>query len=750
MRYKTNTSRTLTSTSRRFVALASTLLLLLALGGCLESDQFNDDADTAGGDTVSDSWDGDATSNDSSTETGGSDWTGEGGGDWTGEGTSDWTGDGGDWTGEGTTDTVTDSSTDVDEIADVPEEICVPEELTDCDVEFTAPLTSPTAQTAVLVTGSFTGWAADEATGALPLTNDGGQWTTSVHLDDGEMLEYKFLMKWPDGDALQWCVVQGDNTLECANDASNMVQWVECGSTECGDTPDPTCSDNIKNQGEEDVDCGGPCEPCDAPKDYDWRDAVMYFVFVDRFFDADTSNNAPIADVDTIANYQGGDLLGVEQKLEYLSDLGVTALWLTAPYNNRDIAGDGMGDDWHTYSGFHGYWPSPAEEGLEVESHIGDAAALHNLITKAHDDYGMKIVFDYVMNHVDDESPLAKAHPDWFHPLQLCANSGWGVDCWFTDYLPDFDFDNAAARNWSVNDAVAWAKEFDVDGYRLDAIKHVESSWLLQLRGALNQEFPGKSFYLVGETFEYNDCNYINSFVDPATKLDGQFDFPLRARLAKKLLRREEKLGDLDGDLTWLEGCYPNAVMSTFIGNHDLPRSIHVAESRFGDMDSGGWSKGWVPGEYPTVQDEGPYRRLGLAFSVLLTIPGVPLIYYGDEIGIAGGADPDNRRMMYWDGWNTHQQWLHDHIATLNAIRTEHPVLRYGSRQGVHFGWDTYAYKMTASYDEVFVLLNRADGSESIDGIPAGTYTDLLTDETIESDGSVSVPGQDTRVLVLQ
>jgi len=252
----------------------------------------------------------------------------------------------------------------------------------------------------------------------------------------------------------------------------------------------------------------------------------------------------------------------------------------------------------------------------------------------------------------------------------------------------------------------------------------------------------------VGETFEYQNCQYIQSFVNPNTKLDGQFDFPLRARLAKKVLLRQEKMGDLNGDLDWLQGCYPGAVMSTFIGNHDLPRAIHVADGKFGDQDSGGWSKGWVPGDYPTVTSAGPYRRLGLAYAVLLTIPGVPLVYYGDEIGLAGGADPDNRRMMTFSGLNPNQQWLHDRIKKLNAIRTEHPVLRYGQRTGFHFGWDSYGYKMTASYETLYVLLNRADNADNLSGIPDGAYTDLISGGNLTvTGGKVSVPGQDAMIL---
>jgi glycosidase len=666
---------------------------------------------------------------------------GEGGeGSW-GEG-AEW-GEGGEWSGEWGGET-----------ADVPgeeagEEACVPVELTDCDVPFFVPVTQPMMQEYVRVTGSFCGWATGAADGAVELTQDGSQWTGVVHLQDATQVEYKYLIKWPDGQE-QWCTVY-NGAFECAAGSPNSLLTPECGSTDCGLVVQPTCEDGKQNQGEQGVDCGGPCPACQPTGDYDWRDAVLYFVFVDRFFDADPANNSTVG-VEKAADYQGGDLKGVKAKLQYLADLGVNAIWITAPYDNRDVAGKGMGDDFHSYSGYHGYWPSPAEEGLKVESHIGTAQDLTDLVDAAHDQFGMKVLFDYVMNHVDDQSQLHKNHKNdgWFHSFKACASSGWGVDCWFTDYLPDLDFDNADARQWSLDDALDWATTFGVDGFRLDAIKHVEDAWLTGLRSRLNQAFPGKSFYLVGETFEYNNCGYINSFVNPKTKLDGQFDFPLRARLAEKILRREGKLGDLELDLNWLRDCYGGAVMSTFIGNHDLPRSIHVADGRFGSTDSGGWTKGWSPDDYQTVQAEGPYRRVALAYSLLMTIPGVPLIYYGDEMGMPGGADPDNRRMMAFGGWNSHQTWLHDRIAALAHIRAQHPALRKGTRAGVDYGQDTYAFRMSDGDETIYVLLNRADGQSNLNGIPAGTYQELISGQNMLVDGPVTVGGQDAKILLAQ
>ncbi|MCZ7685467.1 MAG: alpha-amylase family glycosyl hydrolase [Sandaracinaceae bacterium] len=167
-------------------------------------------------------------------------------------------------------------------------------------------------------------------------------------------------------------------------------------------------------------------------------------------------------------------------------------------------------------------------------------------------------------------------------------------------------------------------------------------SWLEDLRSALNRESTapeGDRFYLVGETFAYDDRDLLRRYVEPETMLDGQFDFPLKARLCEAVFTEGGDLSALAGFMDGNDAFYgPGAVMTTWIGNHDIPRAIHFASREIGNCREGsspgnGWD--WRPSQ-PT--DAAPYERLAVAFAVLMTNPGIPLIYYGDEIGSRAAA----------------------------------------------------------------------------------------------------------------
>jgi glycosidase len=381
-------------------------------------------------------------------------------------------------------------------------------------------------------------------------------------------------------------------------------------------------------------------------------------------------------------------------------------------------------------------------------------------VTEAHT-AGIRVILDYAMNHVHVSSPVYAQHNDWFWPVDyngkkcVCGEGcSWegpeGKRCWFRDYLPDFDFTNTDARNFSVGNAVQWIKDTGIDGFRLDAVKHIEDAWVTDLRAKVKAEIEptsGEHFYMVGETFT-GDRDTIKYYVDPYTMLDGQFDFPLRAKIVATMLIRSAPMSDLAGFLDSNDNYYGSGLMSTFVGNHDVPRSIHFAEDNplWGNEWADGKDKSWS-GQPGLPSSTSAFERLANAYTVIFTTRGIPLLYYGDEIGMPGGGDPDNRRMMQWTGLSGGQTKLLDHVKKLTALREAHDALRYGTRTTLGSSTDTIAYKMAYNADVVYVAINRGDSAQSIGNLPSGSLKDELSGTSVTGP-SVSVPARSSMILV--
>ena len=143
------------------------------------------------------------------------------------------------------------------------------------------------------------------------------------------------------------------------------------------------------------------------------------------------------------------------------------------------------------------------------------------------------------------------------------------------------------------------------------------------------------------------------------------------------------------------------------------------------------------------------FERLANAFTVLYTLPGVPLVYYGDEVAMPGAGDPDNRRFMQWSSYSAGQLLVKDHVSKLGAIRKAHSALRRGKRTSLGANADTMLYKMQDGSDVVYVAINRGDGTQTVGGLPSGNYTDELSGQAVSGD-SVSVPARSAKILVGQ
>ena len=317
---------------------------------------------------------------------------------------------------------------------------------------------------------------------------------------------------------------------------------------------------------------------------FDWRDATLYFTFTDRFRNGDPTNDAPLAGVPTPANYQGGDLAGIRQALEegVFDRLGVRALWLSPLDANPETAWPGT--DGRQYSGYHGYWPAQART---LERRFGTLTELRALTTAAHAK-GIRVIADLVLNQLHQEHPYFVAHHDdgWFNVGNACVCGAPGcdwdthaLDCWFTSYLPDLDWRSTPMADQLASDVRWWLEEGDLDGFRIDAAKHLLHTAIRSVRGVTEPitAVTGTPFYLVGESFTgAGDQALLAQHLGPH-ELDGSFDFPLYWPLVDTFAK-DKPFGPLDAAMRTNDGAWPPlTINSPFLGNHDLPRFISQA-----------------------------------------------------------------------------------------------------------------------------------------------------------------------------
>jgi neopullulanase len=486
---------------------------------------------------------------------------------------------------------------------------------------------------------------------------------------------------------------------------------------------------------------------------WDWSQAVMYFVLVDRFRNGEPSNDAPVAGVPAKANFQGGDLQGLKAAIDegYFDKLGVNTLWLS-PLEPSPEEGF-SGNDGRQYSGYHGYWPAASRE---VQRRFGGRAALDAVVQAAHA-RGIRLLADAVVNHVHEKHPRYVAHKNdgWFRGGCLCVNSACSfdvrpLDCWFAPYLPDYNWTNSAVADEVELDARFWIEEAGFDGFRVDAVKHFEKVGARTLAGAARQS--GKP-YLVGEVFAgTGQRDLVNQWLTPRI-LDGQFDFPLYWTIVD-VFARGQPLIQLDAAVKLSESTYPSeARMSPFLGNHDVPRFLSIAA---GQIESDAVAQAWSPTAPPdVVTDPAPFERLKQAFTFLLTAPGVPLIYYGDEIGLSGAGDPDNRRLMKWSGLSGNETGLRSFVQALGTARKKSRALQEGSRVTLMVETDLYVQHRLLNPDGALIVINRGSTSRTLNIAVGGErrrYKDVILGVEVElgnnTPSALTVPGGASMVLL--
>ena len=362
----------------------------------------------------------------------------------------------------------------------------------------------------------------------------------------------------------------------------------------------------------------------------------LYFVLVDRFYNGDQSNDQTIALNDPQA-FHGGDLNGIEAKLDYLEDLGVDSLWLSPVFSMR-------AEKFHGHGAFHGYWVQNLDS---IEARFGGEEALLSL-SQATKENDMSLILDMVYNHVSFDSPMVTAHPDWFHSYPSITD--WNDPFQLTNYqvhgLPDLDQSQPPVYKYLLEQSLHWQQKAGVQGFRIDAIRHLENDFLARIS-------KDSSAWMLGEDFDGNPAALIKRAEE--TGLDALFDFPLYYALTQDLCDQDQV--SQIASIISMDQYYPEDLkLVRFLDNHDLPRI------------------------YSRCKED--KVKVYQALTLLFSIQGIPMLSYGTESWTTGNSEPENRASFDWDSID---QNLRSTIKTLAMFRKEHPVLEKGTAQIVHY-----------------------------------------------------------------
>jgi len=414
-------------------------------------------------------------------------------------------------------------------------------------------------------------------------------------------------------------------------------------------------------------------------------------------------------------------LAGLQQKIEdgYFEKLGANTLWISPLNQNPTVPYGYYAPAKTKFSGYHGYWPISSSK---VDFRFGTNQEFKTLVAEAHKK-NLNVLLDYVAHHVHKEHPFYKQHPEFTTSLYLpdgtLNTERWDdhrLTTWFDTFMPTLDLSNPKVVDMMTDSAMFWVKEFNLDGFRHDACKHITEQFWRELTLKIKQQNQGQNLYQIGET--YGSPKLIASYLTTGM-LDGQFDFNVYdvanttfAGVGGSNMKQVQTI--LNASLYTYGG---HNLMGNISGNHDKPRFMAYAS---GDLKFGEDSKAAAWKRNIGITDSMAYDKLLLMHTFNLTIPGVPVIYYGDEIGMTGANDPDCRRMMRFDGWNNREAKLCKSISTLAHLRTNNPVLLYGDFINIKTTDDSWVYARKYFDKEAIVVINNSAKAKTIEvSLPA-------------------------------
>ncbi len=467
---------------------------------------------------------------------------------------------------------------------------------------------------------------------------------------------------------------------------------------------------------------------------------TLYFMMVDRFFNGNKNNDKPLnlPSVHPRADYHGGDLRGITSQLEqgYFTELGINTIWISPITQNPEGPFGYYPDPGTKFSAYHGYWPISS---TRVDYRFGTNEELEEMLDGAHKKE-LNVLLDYVANHVHEQHSIYKNNPDWATDLYLPDGSmnteKWDehrLTTWFDTFLPTLDLRKEEVIEPMTDSAIFWLKQFDFDGFRHDATKHIPLKfWRTLTKKVKTQvmEPNNKSIFQIGETYGSKEliASYINSGM-----LDAQFDFNLYDDAVATFAGNDENFTRLNnGLLSSIKWYGDHHLMGNISGNQDRARFISYADGsvRFDeDAKKAGWTR------TIDIQDSVGYKKLALLHAFNYAIPGLPVVYYGDEIGLPGGNDPDNRKMMVFEALSNQQNQLKGKVAQLGKLRNARMELIYGSTQSGIGANNVYWIKRSYLGQSTLIVLNNSSETKSLDltTLIDATHTRVEFGQTIQN-----------------
>ena len=468
---------------------------------------------------------------------------------------------------------------------------------------------------------------------------------------------------------------------------------------------------------------GHPIQDATLLTRHDDQAQVLYSILIDRFHNGNTSNdwkmNSP--EVLDVVDYQGGDFKGITNKIKegFFDSLGITTLWISPitqnpwdawgkyPFKNGNKYDPAM--TYTKFSGYHGYWPLYT---TVLEQRFGTDAELKELLATAHK-HNMNVILDYVANHMHIDAPTYQEHPDW-HTDSILPDGRrnfelWDdarLTTWFDVHIPTLDLERKEVCEAMTDSALYWLTNYDLDGFRHDACKHIPEGYWRMLTHKMTTRFPNRHIWMIGET--YGSPELINTYVKSGM-LNAQFDFNVYFTAIHAFAGDGSLASIQDVILQSLATYGAHHTMGNISGNHDQARFASLADGavRFDeDPKEAGWTRDVAPAS------DLAYTR-AIQLEVLnLTIPGVPCIYQGDEYAEIGAGDPDNRHLMRFDGLNDNEQTFRKKVEQLIDLRRQSMALMYGDFLPIYADEDTLEYERVYMNEHVRVKIVRDQQSE--------------------------------------